>query len=341
MTALIWITAMVAANLSASHFGPISTIPNALLFIGLDLTLRDRIHDKWAGKGLWPKMIGLVATAGLVTWFISRDAGIIAIASSVALVLSQLADAIVYAMGERWRKFFRVNGSNVASAIVDSVAFPTIAFGGFIWWATLGQALAKIFGGLLWYPIVMRKTAVAALILLPLAASGQSVEVHHDIDRELQTINLSTFKPYEVGNLFAWADVDIDDGSRTAYGEASFTERHGFTAEYNGGVDRDAGTIENLGLFGFEWSRIRLLYRTDGEPQLTYYWRLNWHRFEFAGFVDVWGSDGDAVVLSEPQLWYRINSRMSVGGEVEVSNNFVFGVDGWQVKPTVAVRINL
>ena len=156
----VWILALVAANLIVGHFGPVASIPCAFLFIGLDLTLRDKIHDRWAARGmLWVRMLAMIGAAGIITWFISRSAGRIAVASAIALVVSQLADTAVYQAGRKWPRIRRVMGSNATGAVVDSFVFPTIAFGGFIWWATLGQIVAKVLGGLAWYPVLFgRKT---------------------------------------------------------------------------------------------------------------------------------------------------------------------------------------
>jgi uncharacterized PurR-regulated membrane protein YhhQ (DUF165 family) len=104
-------------------------------------------------------MLCLITVAGIITWFISRSAGRIAVASAIALVLSQTADAVVYQLGRKWPRIRRVMGSNAVGAVVDSFVFPTIAFGGFIWWATLGQIVAKVVGGLVWYPVVYRGKA--------------------------------------------------------------------------------------------------------------------------------------------------------------------------------------
>lgn len=327
MRVMLWILSMVAANLSVQFFGPVSMIPNAFLFVGLDLTLRDRIHDEWSGARLWPRMVLLVVSAGLITWMINRGAGRIAVASSVSLVVSQLADAVVYTMGAKWRRFLRVNGSNVVSATVDSFVFPTLAFGGFIWWGTLGQLVAKVLGGLVWYPIIMRRRnlvvpgallAFALTVSSPRTAIAQSVESHWDIDREFATMTGAGFHRYNgIGNLFAWADVDINDGPETVYGEASFTSDIGLTVEYNGGVNRDVGEIADFGLVGFEYKHARLLLRTDGEPQVTYYWRGFWHSFEFTGFVDMWRENDKTVVLSEPQLWYRLNAGLHRTSEAQ------------------------
>ncbi len=44
----------------------------------------------------------------------------------------------------------RINGSNIPSALVDSLVFPTLAFGSFLWPIVLGQFLAKVLGGFAW-----------------------------------------------------------------------------------------------------------------------------------------------------------------------------------------------
>jgi len=51
----------------------------------------------------------------------------------------------------------RVNGSNLFSAAVDSVVFPTLAFGMFMPWIVLGQLAAKVAGGAMWSVILRRK----------------------------------------------------------------------------------------------------------------------------------------------------------------------------------------
>ena len=47
MIVLMYLAAIVAANLTVSAFGPTWSIVNALLFVGLDLTTRDKLHDAW------------------------------------------------------------------------------------------------------------------------------------------------------------------------------------------------------------------------------------------------------------------------------------------------------
>ena len=50
---IIYLVAIVSANLLIIWFGPAVSILNAFFLIGLDLSLRDRLHDLWKGEGLW------------------------------------------------------------------------------------------------------------------------------------------------------------------------------------------------------------------------------------------------------------------------------------------------
>lgn len=54
-------------------------------------------------------------------------------------------------------RMIKINGSNIASAAVDSVVFPTVAFGSFLPIVTLGQFVAKVLGGFIWSLILNRK----------------------------------------------------------------------------------------------------------------------------------------------------------------------------------------
>jgi hypothetical protein len=49
---ILYLAAIVAANLSVAHFGPSVAVLNAFLFIGLDLTTRDALHERWRGRNL-------------------------------------------------------------------------------------------------------------------------------------------------------------------------------------------------------------------------------------------------------------------------------------------------
>jgi uncharacterized PurR-regulated membrane protein YhhQ (DUF165 family) len=56
----------------------------------------------------------------------------------------------------------RVNLANVAASFVDSVLFPTIAFGVILPWAITGQFIAKVFGGYIWTLLINRRQAVVS-----------------------------------------------------------------------------------------------------------------------------------------------------------------------------------
>lgn len=146
----LYLIAIVAANLSVAYFGPSATIINAFLFIGLDLTTRDKLHDAWGGRNLWPKMFALIAAGSLISYLLNRTAGMIAIASTVAFLAAGLTDAFMYQVLRERRYLVRVNGSNVPAALVDSIVFPTIAFGALLPWIVLGQFAAKVLGGFVW-----------------------------------------------------------------------------------------------------------------------------------------------------------------------------------------------
>lgn len=146
----VYLLAIVLANLSVAQFGPSAAIINAFLFIGLDLTTRDRLHEAWSGKNLWLKMTTLIVAGSALSWLMNRNAGPIALASLVAFGAAATVDAIVYQLLGGYPKWLRVNGSNIPSALVDSLVFPTLAFGSFLWPVVVGQFLAKVLGGFLW-----------------------------------------------------------------------------------------------------------------------------------------------------------------------------------------------
>ena len=97
-------------------------------------------------------------TVSALSWILNRNAGRIALASFASFALSGAIDAIVYHVLAKRDRFERVNWSNLASAAVDSVLFPWLAFG----WPpdmeiVYGQATAKIAGGLFWSLVLKRK----------------------------------------------------------------------------------------------------------------------------------------------------------------------------------------
>lgn len=134
-----------------ARFGPGIAVVNAFLFIGLDLTARDHLHEAWRGRGLLWKMVILIGTGSVLSWALNRDAGQIALASFVAFACAGIADALVYHLVYRIPRLAKINLSNVAGAIVDSGVFVLLAFGlPFLWPVALGQLGAKVCGGFGW-----------------------------------------------------------------------------------------------------------------------------------------------------------------------------------------------
>lgn len=152
----IYIAALVAANLLVAWLGVWFSLVNAFVLIGLDLSLRDKLHDLWEGEKLPIKMGGLIATASIVSYAINPATGMIAFASLAAFSLSMVADAFVYQYLKDKEWMIRVNGSNIAGSAVDSVVFPTIAFGGLMLEIVALQFIAKVGGGYIWSRIFKR-----------------------------------------------------------------------------------------------------------------------------------------------------------------------------------------
>lgn len=153
---ILYLSAIVLANLTVAWFGSGVIIINSFLFIGLDLTSRDHLHEAWHGKGLVWKMALLIATGSLLTYLLNRDAGQIALASFLAFSSAAIVDSVTYHLLRDKAYMIKINGSNVASALVDSIVFPTAAFGVFMPWIILGQFVAKVGGGFVWSLVLKR-----------------------------------------------------------------------------------------------------------------------------------------------------------------------------------------
>lgn len=140
----VYIAAIVTANTLVSALGPSVTIVNAFVFIGLDMTIRDYLHDLYE-QPLKPMLI-LVCIGSLVSYLLNT--GMIAVASAVSFLIANSVDTSVYhwLRVQPWLK--RVLKSNVAASGVDSVLFPLIAFGAFLPEIVLGQWVAKVTGGM-------------------------------------------------------------------------------------------------------------------------------------------------------------------------------------------------
>ena len=79
--------------------------------------------------------------------------------------------------------------------------------------------------------------------------------------------------------------------------------------------------------------------------QITGVWGIQFAKgwCSFSGFADLWLQGSKFIFLSEPQLWVNLNKikgwekiNLSVGGEVELSANFVG--NGFSCYPAVGAK---
>lgn len=151
----LFLAAITAANLISAHYGPQASIYNAFALIGLTLVIRDQLHDQWSTRRL-SKMLTLIAAGSILAYLVTPTAGRIGAASGIAFLAAESVDALVYHAVRRWEWVERSNLSNLFGAAVDSLVFPTLAFGGLMWGITLGQFTAKVAGGLLFTLLIAR-----------------------------------------------------------------------------------------------------------------------------------------------------------------------------------------
>jgi len=148
----IYAFAIIAANLIVAYFGPIASIYNSFFLIGLDLALRNYLSCKLDKR----QMLMMIVGTGLLSYLINPASGMIAIASCVAFVLASLVDWIVFntATGNWFKRNFF---GNSAGALIDSIVFPTIAFGGLMPAIVAAQFAAKVLGGTLWGYLIKKR----------------------------------------------------------------------------------------------------------------------------------------------------------------------------------------
>lgn len=145
----LYLGAIVAANLLIVRFGPTMAPVVAFVFIGLNLAVRDRLHDLW-GRNVARNMLLLIMVGGVLSWLLNAGAGRIALASVLAFAISEAGDAMLY-HARRHRPYLeRSNTSNVLGAALDSLIFPVVAFGGFPVAIIALQFVAKVAGGFVW-----------------------------------------------------------------------------------------------------------------------------------------------------------------------------------------------
>lgn len=109
--------------------------PSGVLWIGLALTLRDAVHETLGKR--WALLAVLLGAA--LSFAVSPP--FVALASSVAFLVSELADALVYGRLRERGLLWALVVSNLVGLTIDSMAFLWIAFGSLDF--ILGQLVAK------------------------------------------------------------------------------------------------------------------------------------------------------------------------------------------------------
>jgi Domain of unknown function (DUF5020) len=190
--------------------------------------------------------------------------------------------------------------------------------------------------------------------------------------RPVLTSTVEMFKPDKWGSTYFFVDMDYTSkGVASAYWEIARELRFWkppFSAhiEYNGGVFA-GGSINNAYLAGPTYTynnkdfskgfSLTAMYKyiqkhpSPNNFQLTGTWYIHFAKdglCTFSGFADWWrekNAYGNFIFLSEPQFWVNLNKlkgvddafKLSVGSEVELSNNFG-GRDGFYAIPTLAIK---
>jgi len=167
---VVWLAAIVLANLTLTHFGPSWIVINAFLLIGLDFVTRDRLADFW-GTSRYLKMGLLIAVGGGLSYWLNRNAAQIALASAVSFAAAEAVEAGAYHLLRRQPWEDRAPKSALVAAIVDSLVFPTLAFHAFSFTTSFTQFCAKLAGATVWTWVV------ANTIRAPREAPAIPVEV--------------------------------------------------------------------------------------------------------------------------------------------------------------------
>ena len=209
---------------------------------------------------------------------------------------------------------------------------------------------------------------IILIIIMSMTIMGQNIQLHYDLaeDRRYPVTFIEKFSPDQLGSTYWFVTMEYaNKGMSLAYWEIArhFTlpiNNLSATVQYNDGV-ANFGSLGHAWLFGLSYYLqvgavglpVDILYRSvpganSPDVQFTTYWTIPLFdgKVDFVGYLDVWTQDSgpeskDLVLLTEPQIWYRFNKSLSLGSEFELSQNYIFGESGLQLKPTLGLRWDL
>ena len=217
---------------------------------------------------------------------------------------------------------------------------------------------------------------IALSMVLANRAKAQNIQLLYDTGRGCVTSTVEMFRPDKGGSTYFFIDMDYTPTITGAYWEIArefnfwqdsklaWLSAH---VEYNGGLVTGTSFFNNYLLgatysghskdFSKTWSLSALYKAIPGLRganahtfQITGVWGINFAKgwCSFSGFFDFWKEakiwqNTDYVFISEPQFWVNLNKikgwedvNLSVGGEVELSYNFVG--PGFYAYPAVGAK---
>lgn len=216
----------------------------------------------------------------------------------------------------------------------------------------------------------MKKILLIIVIIFLSKTFSQNIQLHYDYgkDRKHFTSTIEMFKPDGLGATFFFIDFDYNNGGNKSISLAYFEIARYFnipgltnisaTIQYNDGI-APWGALGHAWLLGGSYNfnlsngalSFDLMARKDYlskdiDIQGTLVWFIPMldGKLIFNGFVDVWSANywytngRKMVILTEPQLWYNLSNQIAIGGEIEISKNFLPMKEDFDFKPTVAVK---
>lgn len=198
-----------------------------------------------------------------------------------------------------------------------------------------------------------------------------------DFAKNYFTLTFEMFRPDKWGSTFLFVDADFNQSRGnigTAYMEIARDVKFGnfpimAHAEFNGGVGKAESfgfSIPNAYLVGPSYATnikgvnlsTYLVYKYNAFDKVSndIQWTLTWgtnlfgNKLTVSGFLDLWTENKSQthedktkgkklILLTEPQFWYNVDSHLSFGTEIEISNNFLKG-NQFYVNPTLAAKWN-
>lgn len=198
-------------------------------------------------------------------------------------------------------------------------------------------------------------------------------------NRDYITATFEMFRPDSMGSTFWFIDLDFNGPNHEpnlSYLEIArdfktWSFPLAFHGEYNGGFlyneRRGFGNhFSNVLIFGpsttFKLGKVSIgtyvgykfidYSREGADFQLTSTWfTMFWNdKITFTGFIDFWTEDDfnaenkpdgkKLIILTEPQIWYNITKAFAIGGEIELSHNFIYNSKKFEVFPTVGLKVD-